>query len=222
MNLPPQLFTNDWLWLADFVFAIVLYQAAARAPWRALLKNGAMVNALAGLTIGVFFFWQMNVGLRPGINFHILGSTLFMLMFGSHIATVAISLVMLATWLRTDISLITLGLNGLLMIALPVKFSEWLLQFSKRNLPKNLFLFVLWNGFACGAISIILNVAATSILLLLVTHYTWPQIQHHYLVASSVIVVSEAFTTGMLITAFTVFQPQAVMHFSDEEYLNGK
>jgi hypothetical protein len=26
----------------------------------------------------------------------------------------------------------------------------------------------------------------------------------------------------MLITAFTVFQPQAVMNFSDEEYINGK
>jgi uncharacterized membrane protein len=118
--------------------------------------------------------------------------------------------------------LITLGLNGLLMIALPVKFSEWLLQYSKRNMPKNLFFFVLWNGFACGAISIVLNVAATSILLLLVTHYTWPEIQHHYLVASSVIVISEAFTTGMMITAFTVFQPEAVMNFSDEEYINGK
>jgi uncharacterized membrane protein len=222
VNLPAQFFTNDWLWLANFLFAIILYRAATRAPWRTLLNNAAMVNALAGLTIGAFFFWQMNVGLRPGINFHILGSTLFMLMFGSHIAIVAISLVMLATWLRTDASLITLGLNGLLMIALPVKFSEWLLHYSKRNMPKNLFLFVLWNGFACGAVSIVLNVAATSILLLLVTHYTWPEIQHHYLVASAVIVVSEAFTTGMLITAFTVFQPESVMHFSDEEYINGK
>jgi uncharacterized membrane protein len=210
------------LWLANFGFAIILYQAAIRAPWRTLLNNAVMVNAFVAITFGTFVFWQLNAGIRPGINFHILGSTLFMLMFGSHIAIFAITLVMLATWLRTDMTLITLGLNGLLMIALPVKFSEWLLHFSKRNMPKNLFLFVLWNGFACGAISIILNVAATSLLLLLMTHYTWPEIQHHYLVASAVIVVSEAFTTGMLITAFTVFQPESVMHFSDEEYINGK
>ena len=59
-------------------------------------------------------------------------------------------------------ALITLGLNGLLMVAIPVLFSDWLLRFSKRNLPKNLFLFVLWNGFFCGAFSIVLNVLATT------------------------------------------------------------
>jgi uncharacterized membrane protein len=222
VNLPAQLFSSDLLWLADGIFAYILYRAATRAPWREVLNNATMVNALVGLTIGAFFFWQMNAGIRPGINFHILGSTLFMLMFGSHVATIAISVVMLATWLRADAALITLGLNGLLMISLPVIFSEWLLRFSKRNLPKNLFLFVLWNGFACGAFSIIMNVTATTLLLLLFTHYTWPQIQYHYLIPAPIITFAEAFTTGMLITAFTVFQPDAVMNFSDEEYINGK
>jgi uncharacterized membrane protein len=222
VNLPAQLFRSDLLWLANVLFAYILYRAATRAPWRTVLDNATMVNALVGLTIGAFFFWQMNAGIRPGINFHILGSTLFMLMFGSHVATIAISVVMFATWLRTDAALISLGLNGLLMISLPVIFSEWLLRFSKRNLPKNLFLFVLWNGFACGAFSIILNVTATTLLLLALGHHTWPEIRHYYLVAAPIIMFAEAFTTGMLITAFTVFQPDAVMNFSDEEYIIGK
>jgi uncharacterized membrane protein len=222
VNLPAIFFSSDWLWLANAVFAYFLYRAVIRAPWRTVLDNGAMVNALVGLMFGAFFFWQMNVGVRPGINFHVLGATLFMLMFGSHVATIALTVVMLATWLRTDAALITLGLNGLLMIALPVIFSEWLLRFSKRNMPKNLFLFVLWNGFACGAFSIILNVVATTLLLLALSPHTWPQIKHYYLVATPLIMFAEAFTTGMLITAFTVFQPDAVMNFSDEEYLKGK
>jgi uncharacterized membrane protein len=222
VNLPAQFFNNDWLWLSNMLFGYILYRAVSRAPWRTVLNNAFMVNALVGLTIGAFFFWQMNVGIRPGINFHVLGSTLFMLMFGSHVATVAITVVMLATWLRTDAALITLGLNGLLMIVLPVIFGDWLLRYSKRNLPKNLFLFVLWNGFACGAFSIILNVVATTLLLLALSPHTWPQIKHYYLVATPLIMLAEAFTTGMLITAFTVFQPEAVMNFSDKEYLNGK
>ena len=222
MNLPAQLFSGDWLWMADAIYAYILYRAAILAPWRQVLDNAIMVNALVGLTFGAFFFWQMNAGIRPGFNFHILGSTLFMLMFGSHVAIIAITTVMLATWLHTDAALITLGLNGLLMVSLPVIFSEWLLRFSKHYLPKNLFLFVLWNGFACGAFSIALNVAATTLLLLTLTHYTWPEIQHNYLIATPILVLTEAVTTGMMITAFTVFQPQAVMNFSDEEYLNGK
>lgn len=222
MNLPASLFTEDWLWLTNAVFAFFLYRALRSAPWRKLLDNDIMVHALVGLLIGAFIFWQFNAGIRPGFNFHILGSTLFMLMFGWQIATAAITMVMLATWLYADTGLITLGVNGLLMIAIPVLFSEWLLRFSKRNLPKNLFLFVLWNGFLCGAFGIMLNVLATTLLLLFLSHYTWGEIQHHYLVATPIIMLTEAFLTGMLITSFTVFEPRAVMNFSDEEYINGK
>lgn len=222
MNLPASLFTEDWLWLANAVFAFYLYRAIISAPWRKLLDNGVMVNALVGLTIGAFVFWQFNAGFRPGFNFHVLGATLFLLMFGWQIASVSITLVMIATWIRADTGLITLGANGLLMIAIPILFSDWLLRFSKRNLPKNLFLFVLLNGFVCAALGIMLNVLATTLLLVLSSRYTWIQIQHYYLVATPIIMLTEAFTTGMMITAFTVFQPQAVMSFSDEEYINGK
>jgi uncharacterized membrane protein len=213
VNLPAQLFSSEWLWLTNIVFGIILYRAARGAPWRIVLDNAVMVNALVGLVFGAFIFWQLNVGIHPGINFHILGSTLFMLLFGWHIAIVTITLVMLATWLRTDTSLITLGINGLLMIVIPVLFSEWLLRFSKRNLPKNLFLFVLLNGFVCAALCIMLNTLLTTLLLLSLSHY---------LVAVPLLMLSEGFTTGMLITAFTVFQPESVMNFSDEEYLKGK
>jgi uncharacterized membrane protein len=222
MNLPAQLFTHDWLWLCDFIFGFYLYRAIRFAPWRSVLDNAVMVNALVALTFGVFVFWQLNAGIRPGFNFHILGSTLFMLMFGWQIATVSLTLVMLATWFRLDVNWVTLGMNGLLMIALPVLFSEWLLRFSQRHLPKNLFLFVLWNGFVCGAFTILLNVLATTLLLLSMSHYTWAEIQHHYLIFTPIIMLTEAFVTGMLITAFTVFQPLAVLNFSDEEYINGK
>jgi uncharacterized membrane protein len=222
MNLPAQLFTHDWLWLCDFLFGFYLYRAIRFAPWRSVFDNAVMVNALVALTFGVFVFWQLNAGIRPGFNFHILGSTLFMLMFGWQIATVSLTLVMLATWFRLDVNWVTLGMNGLLMIALPVLFSEWLLRFSQRHLPKNLFLFVLWNGFVCGAFTILLNVLATTLLLLSMSHYTWAEIQHNYLIFTPIIMLTEAFVTGMLITAFTVFQPLAVLNFSDEEYINGK
>ncbi len=222
MNLPASLFTEDWLWLTNAVFAFFLYRALISAPWRTLLANGVMVNALVGLLAGAFVFWQFNVGVRPGVNFHILGSTLFMLMFGWQIGAASITLVMVATWVRADTGLVTLGMNGLLMIAIPVLFSDWLLRFSKRNLPKNLFLFVLFNGFVCGALAIMLNAVVTTLLLLGLSKYTWGEIQHHYLVATPILMLTEAFVTGMMITAFTVFQPQAVMNFSDEEYINGK
>ncbi len=222
MNLPASLFSADWLWLANFIFVFFLYRAVRNAPWRKLLDNAVMVNALVGLILGAFVFWQFNAAIRPGVNFHILGATLFVLMFGWQVASVSITLVMVATWVRTDIAFITLGINGLLMIVIPVLFSDWLLRFSKKRLPKNLFLFVLLDGFVCAALSIVLVMLAASLLLLGLSHYTWGEIQHHYLVAAPIIMLTEGFVTGMMITAFTVFQPRAVMNFSDEEYINGK
>lgn len=222
MNLPAQLFTSDWWLLTDFLFAGFIFFAARQAPWRAVLDNSIMVNALVALTLGAFLFWQLNAGIRAGFNFHILGATLFMLMFGWQVASIALTLVMAATWLRAGMDWTTLGMNGLLMITIPVIFSAWLLHFSQRNLPKNLFLFVLWNGFICGALAVALNTFAATLLLLLLSKYNWAEVQHHYLLISPIIMLTEAFITGMLITAFTVFQPRAVMHFSDAEYIDGK
>lgn len=222
MNLPSQLFPNDWLWLGNLIFAFLFSRALWRADWRDLLRNAARINALVALTIGAFIFWQMNAGFRPGLNHHILGATLFVLMFGWEIAIAAITTVMLATWVRMDISWLSLGINGLSMVALPVLFSEWVLRFTRRHLPKNLFLYVLGNGFLCSAFAILLTVLAGSALMLALSPYKWELIKHNYLVAAPIIMLTEAFTTGVMITAFTVFQPQAVLNFSEEEYLVGK
>lgn len=222
MNLPATLIAADWLWLANLGFSFFLFYALRNAPWRTVLAKPRMVNALVALTIGAFIFWQFSAGIRPGFNFHILGATLFVLLFGWQMAVATITLVMAATWFRMGLDWAALGLNGLLMIAIPVLFSEWLLRFSQRNLPKNLFLFVLWNGFVCAGLAILLNVIATTLLLLALSPYNWGEIQHHYLIAAPIILLTEAFMTGMLITAFTVFQPEAVLNFSDAEYLDGK
>ncbi|HXU94465.1 MAG TPA: energy-coupling factor ABC transporter permease [Gallionella sp.] len=222
MNLPAQLFPSDWLWLGNLIFAVFLGRAIWFAPWRDLLANAARTNALVALTMGAFVLWQLNAGFRPGFNHHILGATLFVLMFGWQVAIAALSLVMLATWIRTDITPLSFGLNGLLMIVIPVMFSEWVLRLSRKHFPKNLFLYVLINGFLCGGGAILLAEAAAALLMVALTTHTWQSIQHNYLIATPIIVLTEAFTTGAMITAFTVFQPEAVLNFSDEEYIIGK
>ncbi|MCK9199574.1 MAG: energy-coupling factor ABC transporter permease [Gallionella sp.] len=222
MNLPAQLLPSDWLWLGNLAFAVLLARAIWQANWRDLLANAARTNALVALSLGAFVMWQLNAGFRPGFNHHILGATLFMLMFGWQIAIAAITLVMLATWVRLGLTPESFGINGLLMIAVPVLFSEWMLRLSRKHVPKNLFLYVLGNGFLCGGAAMMLTVAAAALTMAALSPYTWQSIQHNYLIAAPIIMLTEAFTTGMLITAFTVFQPQAVLNFSDEEYIIGK
>ncbi|MFA6971496.1 MAG: energy-coupling factor ABC transporter permease [Gallionella sp.] len=222
MNLPAQLFSNDSLLLANYAFVWLLYLAVRRAPWRKLLDNTHMMNALIGLMFCTPVFWQLSAGIRPGFNFHLIGATLFLLMFGWPIALICLSAVMLGSWIYAGMDLMTLGLNGCLMLAVPMLFSEALLRFCRRYLPKNFFVFVLVNGFACAALATILMIAATSLVLLALSHYTWPEIQYHYLIPAPILVFAEAFATGAVITAFTVSHPEAVMNFSEKEYLTGK
>ncbi len=222
MNLPAQLFPVELLWLANLGFFILLGRAIWFAPWRGLLGNGARVNALVGLSLGLFLFWQLNAGVRPGFNHHVLGATLFMLMFGWRIAMIAMTLIMLATWLYTDANFITLGINGMVMIVVPIFFSEGVLRLSRRYLPKNFFFFTLGNGFVCAGFAILLTILSAALLMTLFSHYTWASVQHNYLVAAPLIMFVESFATGMVITGFALASPEAVFNFDVDEYMTGK
>jgi uncharacterized membrane protein len=222
MNLPASLFGNELLWLGNLLFIALLVRALRLAQWRDLLRNNIRFNALVGLLLGITAFWQLSAGIRPGFNFHLVGATLFVLMFGWQVALLTLTLVMAGTWIYGDMDLVALGVNGLLMLAIPVLFSEWMLRASQRHLPKNLFLFVLWNGFVCAAFAIALMIVATTLLLLAFSHYTWAEIQYHYFIPAPILIFAEAFATGAMITGFTVAQPEAVLNFSDKDYLDGK
>ena len=222
MNLPAQLFPHDSLWLGNLLFFIVLVQALKRVQWRELFGNEIRTNALIALMFATPVFWHLNAGIRPGFNFHLIGSTLFLLMFGWPVALIALSLIMLGTWLYMGMDLTSLGINGLTMLAVPMLFSEVLLRFSQRYLPKNFFIFVLLNGFFSAGMATVMMIIATTLLLLGFTHYTFAEIQYHYFIPAPIITFAEAFATGAFITAFTVSQPEAVKNFSVADYLTGK
>jgi len=222
MNLPESLFDSDWLWLCNLMYFLVLIRALQLARWREMFDNTMRTNALIGLLFCTPVFWLLNAGIHPGFNFHLIGATLYLLMFGWPIGLIALTGVMLGTWIYSGISLVTLGINGLLMLAIPMMFSEWLLRLSQRHLPKNFFLFVLFNGFAGSGFATAVMMLVTTLMMLALSRYTWAEIQYHYFIPAPILIFAEAFATGAVITGFTVAQPEAVKNFSVEEYLTGK
>ncbi|MDX8386194.1 MAG: energy-coupling factor ABC transporter permease [Gallionella sp.] len=222
MNLPAILFSNDLLWLCNLLFMVLMYRAFRLANWRELFNNHLRFNALIGLVLGITIFWQLNAGVRPGFNFHLLGATLFLLMFGWPIALITLTAIMLGTWIYSGIDFLSLGLNGLLMLAIPIFVSQGLLYIGRRFLPKNLFVFVLFNGFLCAGFAMGIMMFATTMILLGFTDYTMSEIQYHYFIPAPILIFAEAFGTGSIATAFTVAQPEAMKNFSVADYITGK
>lgn len=218
MNLPAQFFPGELLWLTNIFFIFLLGRACWFAPWRGLIDNAARVNALVGLTFAMLMLWQFSAGTRPGLYHHMLGATLFVLMFGWRIAFSILSLILLASMLRIHMDMNSFGINGLVMIAIPVLFSELALRMSQSYLPRNFFLFVLGNGFLCSAVAMTLTILAATLLLVIFSTYKWSFLQYSYLPAAPIIIYCEAFATGALITAFTVSQPDAVFNFDAATY----
>ena len=222
MNLPAILFRNDLLWLCNLLFMALMYRAFQLANWRELFDNNLRFNALVGLMLGITIFWQLNAGVRPGFNFHLLGATLFLLMFGWPIALITLTAIMIGTWIYSGIDILSLGLNGLLMLAIRIFVSEGLLHISRRFLPKNLFVFVLFNGFFCAGFAMGILMLVTTMVLLGFTGYTMSEIQYHYFIPAPILIFAESFGTGALSTAFTVAQPEAMKNFSVADYITGK
>lgn len=129
----------------------MLARALRSARWRKLLANNIRFNALVRLLFGITVLWQLSAGIRSGFNFHLVGATLFLFMFGWPIALIA-----------------------------------------------------------------------TTLVLLVLSRYTWPEIQYHYLIPAPILILAESFATGAMISAFTVSQQEAVKNFSEQEYLTGK
>jgi len=222
MNLPAQIFPSELLWLTNIFFIFLLGKDIWFAPWRGMLNNAARVNALVGLTFGMFMLWQLSAGTRPGLYHHMLGATLFVLMFGWRIALSILSLILVASMLRIHMDINSFGINGLVMIAIPVLFSELVLRVSQRYLPRNFFLFVLGNGFLCSAVAMTLTILTATVLLVIFSTYKWTFLQYSYLPAAPIIIYCEAFATGALITAFTLSQPEAVFNFDADAYFPEK
>ena len=200
---------HDWVGLGNILFVLLLIIAVRSIRWRDLLDNHIQVNALVGLLFGTAAIWQLGVQIHPGLKFHLIWANLFLLMFGWPVALISLALLMLGTCLMTTRDISTLGINGILMLVIPMLFSEALLRFSQRYLPKNPFVFLLFNGFAGAAVGVFFMYFATLVLLALV-NFSWPVLHQTDYVSSVSFMYSEAFSTGAILAAFVVTNPEAV------------
>lgn len=221
MNFPDQFLPAIFTWPATGLAVLLLGYAILRAPWRRL-NNGALLHVWLGACVGLMLVWSIKAGIKPGLNFHLLGATLLTLMFGPWLALAGLALVLAGVTLAGHAGWGSYAANLLLMAGLPVLFSHALYILIDRKLPNHLFVYIFVDAFAGAAAAIVISGLAASLLLAWCGIYASTYLTENYLPYYILMGWSEAMLTGMAITLMTAFRPGWLATFDDARYLKRK
>lgn len=215
--LPESFHLAGWLALAFLAWRWLM-----SGDWRRL-ADPARLNLFLGATVAVLALWQIRAGIKPGLAFHLYGMAALTLMFGFWRATFAGVLVLLANAAFGRGSWSALGVDALLMTALPAAVSWSVYRLLERRLPNHFFVYVLGNGFFGAALSAAAIGLATTALMAAAGAYPLEYLLANYTpYATLMISWAEAFSTGMAITMMAVYRPQWLETFDDVKYIQNK
>ncbi len=220
MNLVSANIPAAWLW-ALWALAVLLGAAIVRrAGWR-MLADKANLNVFLAASVAVLGLWLIKTGIKPGLNFHLLGATALTLMFRPLFALLALALITAAiTLLHGEYA--AFAANWLIMGAVPVGVSWSVYRLVDGRLPNHLFVYVFLNGFFGAALAVMAVGLASTAFAALAGAYPLAYLLEEYLPFYLLMAWSEAFATGMLVTVMVVYKPEWVATFDDRRYLLDK
>jgi uncharacterized membrane protein len=214
-NIPPH-----WLWGLWLLVAALGLLIARRAGWRMLLDQ-ANLNIFLAATVCVLGLWLIKTGIKPGLNFHLIGATALTLMFRPLFALFSLALLTAAISIWHG-EYAAFPANWLIMGVVPVAVSWSIYTLVDRKLPNHLFIYIFINAFFGAALAAIaVGLAATGFIALSGV-YPLDYLLEEYLPYFFLIAFSEAFITGMLITMMVIYKPEWVATFDDKRYLLDK
>jgi uncharacterized membrane protein len=218
MNLPDGLLPAAWLWLAHGLNLLLILWALWRAPWRTLLASERL-HVLLGTCVALMVLWQIKAGVSPGLNFHILGSTLLLLMFGAPLAMLGVALVLCAVTLNGFGGWQAYSVNALLMGALPIWISWTVWRLVERFLPSNLFIYIFVCGFSAAALSMAATGLSSTTVFALSGAYSLDHLLSHYLPFYLLMVFPEAILAGSFVALLTVYRPHWIVTYDEDKML---
>jgi uncharacterized membrane protein len=218
MYITNALLVADLLLFANFVWLLVVLQAVRSAPWRLFLAHSALQRVFPGASVGLFLLWIFEVGVRPALGFHLLGVTVYTLMFGWPLGVIGVGLVMVAVTVTTG-DWVALGLNALLFGVLPVSVSHGVYLLVDRYLPPHLFIYIFLCAFFNAMLTAGVTVLAGVALLVGTETYPFSRISSDYLPFVPLFLFPEGLLNGMVTTALIGLRPDWLQTYDDERYL---
>lgn len=221
MNFPDTLLPGFLLWIGNALALIALLAAVRSAPWH-MLKRLDLLNVWLGTAVVLMLVWSIKTGIRPGLNFHLLGGTLLTLMFGPWLALAMLAVVLAAITLAGAAGWASLGINFLLMAALPVVLSYALFRIADTRLPNHFFVYIFVNAFLGAGLAMAACGIAATLVLAASGAYSGSYLGTQFLPYFILMAWSEAMLTGMVMTLMVVYRPNWVATFNDARYITRK
>ena len=221
MNLTDNLLGDGWYWAAWAVWVPLFVRSVWRSPWRRL-ADSTQLNVWLGMIVVLTLVWSLKAGVKPGLDLHMLGATLFTLSFGPHLAFVGLCLVAAGITLNGAADLFPFAANALMTAGVGVGLSQLCYRVFSRIFPRHFFVYIFANGFFGAALTIIGVGLCSTLLLAVAGVYQFEYLMGEYLPYFLLLAFSEAWLSGMVITLFVVYRPDWVGTFEDSRYLAGK
>jgi uncharacterized membrane protein len=203
---------------SGFYLGLLLY-AAWRAPWLELFSDSRRQHLLFGTVLALFLLWLVRRDFVSGLSFHFIGMTAVTLLLDWPLAMLAGLAAQIGLLLLGRQDLAALGVNGLLLVAIPVSITEGCALLVERAQPRNLFVYIFCSGFFPAALSALACLLAGFGVLWMDGRYEMPPWLLDYLGYLWLVMFPEAFINGAVVSGLVVYCPEWLETFNRSRYL---
>nr|WP_254797650.1 energy-coupling factor ABC transporter permease [Pseudomonas aromaticivorans] len=207
------------LWLGALLFLPLLLAALWHAPWVELFSDFRRQHLLFGTVLALFLLWLVRRDFPSGLSYHFIGMTAVTLLLDWPLAVLAAFVAQLGVAALGRQDWLALGVNGVLLIFIPVLIAEVCARLVERLQPRNLFVYIFFSGFFPAALTAVLVLLAGLGVLLIDGIYQMPPWLDDFAGYLWLIMFPEAFINGMVVTALVVFYPDWLETFNRTRYL---
>jgi uncharacterized membrane protein len=215
-----QVLTLETMTVAWLCYVPVLCWALWRSPWVELFTDSRRQHLLFGTVFALFLLWLVRRDFDTGVSYHFIGMTAVTLLLDWPLAILGglVAQIGLLALGRQDLA--AMGVNGLLLIALPVLVTEACSIVVERAQPKNPFVYIFCSGFFAAALAALMCLMGGIGLLWFEGIFAMPEWLGDFIGYLWLIIFPEAFINGVIITALVVFSPEWLETFNRTRYLS--
>ncbi|MGQ7815599.1 energy-coupling factor ABC transporter permease [Metapseudomonas furukawaii] len=197
----------------------VLAWAIWRAPWLELFSDTRRQHLVFGTVLLLFLLWLVRRDFSSGLSYHFIGMTAVTLLLDWPLAVLGGLLAQLGLLALGKQDFVALGINGALLVLLPVLVTELCAKWVEHFQPRNLFVYIFCCGFFPAALAALLCALLGLGILWVDGIFPMPPWLEDFIGYLWLVMFPEAFINGTAVTALVVFCPEWLETFNRTRYL---